>query len=170
MIFLENRFLSGCDRYLATPTGDIMSPNYPDNYPHRANCKYTIAIASGLQIALVFQDFAIENHASCRYDNLKIFDGANNTSPLLGTFCGTLSPGRIVSTGNMLHLEFQSDFSSSAKGFFANYTTGSARKCCLIMFLLIKHMHINNCEGITASYLLHNNDYCKVSLKVFGKL
>lgn len=105
-----------------------MSPNYPNNYPHRSNCKYTIGIASGLQIELMFQDFVIEYHDACRYDNLKIYDGANNTSPLIGTFCGTLSPGRIVSTGSMLHLEFISDFSNSAKGFFANYTTGSARK------------------------------------------
>jgi len=117
---------SGCDRYLVSPTGSVMSPNYPNNYPHSANCKYTIAIASGLQIALVFQNFALERHDLCRYDSLTIFDGANNTSPQIGKFCGTSSPGRIVSTGNMLHLQFTSDFSGSAKGFFANYTTGSA--------------------------------------------
>ena len=116
----------GCDRYLATPTGSITSPSYPNNYPHRSNCKYTIGIASGLQIALVFQDFALEAHSECRYDNLKVYDGGNSTSPLIGTFCGTRSPGRIVSTGNMLHLVFNTDFSGSAKGFFANYTTGSA--------------------------------------------
>ena len=115
-----------------------MSPNYPNNYPHLANCKYTINIASGLQIALIFRDFALESHDSCRYDNLRIFDGANNTSPLIGIFCGTSSPGRIVSTGSMLHLEFKSDFSSSAKGFFANYTTGSARKFLLSLFLLVE--------------------------------
>ena len=111
-----------------------MSPNYPNNYPHSTSCKYTIVIASGLQIALVFQNFALERHGLCRYDSLTIYDGANNTSPLIGKFCGTASPGRIVSTGNMLHLQFTSDFSGSAKGFFANYTTGSARK--LLMSLV----------------------------------
>ena len=115
-----------------------MSPNYPNNYPHLANCKYTIDIPSGLQIELIFRDFALERHDSCRYDNLRIFDGANNTSPLIGKFCGTASPGRIVSTGNMLHLEFVSDFSSSAKGFFANYTTGSACKCFIPFSLFIE--------------------------------
>ena len=118
----------GCDKYMATPTGSLRSPNYPQNYPHNANCRYTIAISSGLQIALTFRDFAMETHSDCRYDNLRIYDGGNSTAPIVGTFCGTRSPGRIVSTGNMLHLVLKSDFSSSARGFFANYTTGSSRK------------------------------------------
>eukprot|EP00794_Sanderia_malayensis_P003248 gene3248-3729_t len=117
---------SGCDVFLSTPSGSIQSPGYPNNYPHRQNCKYTISISSGMQIALVFRVFQIEQHSSCNYDYLMIYDGVNNTSPMIGKFCGTHSPGRIVSRGNSLHLVFRSDFSSSAKGFFANYTTGTS--------------------------------------------
>ena len=111
-----------------------MSPNFPNNYPNHVNCKYTIVVAPDLQIGLVFQKFSVEWNPTCNYDSLTIFDGASNTSRLIGRFCGYSPPGPIVSTGNMLHLQFTSDYIVTAKGFFANYTTGSASEF-LMLFL-----------------------------------
>ena len=103
-----------------------MSPNFPNYYPNSANCRYTIVVAPGLQIALMFEKFSVEFHSSCIYDSLAVFDGINNIARLIGRFCGYSPPGPIVSTGNMLHLQFTSDFSVTARGFFARYTTGYA--------------------------------------------
>ena len=117
-----------------------MSPNFPSNYPNNANCRYTIVVAPGLQIGLVFQHFSVEWHSSCSYDSLTVFDGASNASPLIGRFCGYLPPGPITSTGNMLHLQFTSDYIISAKGFLANYTTGSASEFLRLIVLRLSEM------------------------------
>ena len=68
-------------------------------------------LSSGQLIKTDFIIFDIEDEASCGYDYLKIYDGPSNSSPLLGTFCGTNSPGQIISTdaSGALTFEFHSD-------------------------------------------------------------
>ena len=67
----------------------------------------------------------MELHVDCSYDSLKIYDGDNTTSPLIGSFCGQHSPGSILSSGNYLYMVFKSDMSGGGQGFVANYVTGT---------------------------------------------
>ncbi|KAJ8337763.1 hypothetical protein SKAU_G00367290 [Synaphobranchus kaupii] len=52
--------------------GLIESPNYPNSYPHYANCSWTITATMGNTINYTFQAFNLEQHSLCRYDYVKI--------------------------------------------------------------------------------------------------
>lgn len=69
-----------------------------------------------------FTQFDLEYQSSCSYDWLRIYDGPNELSPLIGTFCGTDSPGIIVSTheSGALTFVFHSDYSITASGWEAD--------------------------------------------------
>ncbi len=74
-------------------------------------------------IKVNFTDFNIEFHQNCEYDWLKIFDGPNTSSnTLLGSYCGTDSPGEVVATNaeGALTFWFSSDGSVTAPGWVAS--------------------------------------------------
>ena len=66
-------------------SGEITSPNYPENYPHNLNRKeYEIVVAAGKRVELTFEDLVIEaNGSDCPYDNLKAYDTLAAGSPTL---------------------------------------------------------------------------------------
>lgn len=66
----------------------------------------------------------IEKHDSCTYDYVEVRDGASESSPLLGRFCGYDKPDDIKSTSNQLWLKFASDGSVNKAGFAANFFKG----------------------------------------------
>ena len=82
------------------------------------DCQVTIRFEEGQRVAIEFVDFNIESHSSCIYDYLKVRDGDNINSNLIGSrLCGTTIPGRIESTGNAMMLQFHSDGSVVRPGF-----------------------------------------------------
>ncbi|XP_041458355.1 cubilin-like [Lytechinus variegatus] len=112
---------TGCGGTLTSPTGSFTSPSYPYAYNHDAFCVWTMSVAQGSQIILTFSDFDVEDHSSCVFDYVKVLDGLDTTSPILGTFCGSTIPEPIHSTGNGMRVEWQSDYSVSGRGFSATY-------------------------------------------------
>jgi hypothetical protein len=56
-------------------------------------------------------------------DRLYIYDGENNSAPLLAELSGNTLPGAIESTGNKVFIEFITDGSNTAPGFYLNYKT-----------------------------------------------
>lgn len=92
------------------------------NYANNLN--YTMTFYPGAingKINATFSAFNLEYHASCNYDWLKIYNGPNVSSPLIGTYCGTNSPGTITSEHNTgaLTFQFYSDYSVTAAGWAA---------------------------------------------------
>jgi len=82
------------------------------NYEDMTDYTTTISSSSAnLPIRVEFLTFELEADNSCIYDYLNIYDGGSTSSPLLGTFCGTNSPGTITSTdpSNSLTFQFHSD-------------------------------------------------------------
>jgi hypothetical protein len=65
--------------------------------------------------------FDIEANINCNWDWLKIYDGPNTLSPLLGTWCGTDSPGTIIAENSYgaLTFQFHSDISVTRPGWEA---------------------------------------------------
>lgn len=116
---------TGCDVYKASSNGEISSPYYPNFYSPMSNCKYTIKARDGHVIKLSFNVFSLEDVLDCTKDYLKIYNGEDEKSPLIGTFCGDRSPGVILSKGNFLFMVFKSDLSSEHKGFHSVYETGT---------------------------------------------
>ncbi len=91
-------------------------------YSNNENHVLTIyPAAANAKLIADFTSFNVEYEASCSYDFLMIFDGPDNTQPLIGIYCGTNSPGTIVSThsSGALTFQFHSDYSVTASGWEA---------------------------------------------------
>lgn len=50
----------------------FLSPNYPTTYNRNAECYWTITVAQGSSIMLLFVDMDIEQHSSCAYDYVEV--------------------------------------------------------------------------------------------------
>ncbi|XP_078492916.1 astacin-like metalloendopeptidase [Ciona intestinalis] len=113
-------------RVLTDGYGVMTSPLYPYNYKADVECLQTIIAPPGDQVTLSFEAVDVEDYSGiCYYDWIKVYDGEDGTSPLLGTFCGTSVPADVRSTGSVLTVLFFSDYSVTKRGFVANYVTSS---------------------------------------------
>ncbi|XP_076455418.1 tolloid-like protein 2 [Babylonia areolata] len=109
------RSVSECRQDTRGLSGTVQSPNYPDNYPNRQSCVYTITAPAGYRITLTFTDLSLE---SC-CDFVEIRDG-NRTSPVIGLYRNSL-PGPANTSGNQMWIRFFSDGSITRRGFRATY-------------------------------------------------
>ncbi len=98
--------------------GFLRSNNYPENYNTNERCEWTIlAPETGMNIQLRFADFNIDPSTNCEYDYLEVFDGESSASPSLGKFCGRQVPDLLQSTGDKIHVTFQTDNADTRPGF-----------------------------------------------------
>ncbi|KPP78874.1 CUB and sushi domain-containing protein 1-like [Scleropages formosus] len=114
-----------CGGNLTSASGLILSPEYPEPYPHGRECDWTVTVTPDYVIVLTFNQFSLEPS----YDFLHIYDGPDSLSPLLGSFYGTDVPDRIESSSNTLFLAFRSDASLSSNGFVLQYTENPRESC-----------------------------------------
>ncbi len=90
----------------------------PDrNYYNNENYIYTISPANAYAVQLTFQSFNLEANK----DSLWLYNGPNISSPLIGAFTGTNSPGIITTTQPFLTLRFKSDGATTNSGFMAKW-------------------------------------------------
>uniref|UniRef100_A0A8C6L3G6 CUB and Sushi multiple domains 2 n=1 Tax=Nothobranchius furzeri TaxID=105023 RepID=A0A8C6L3G6_NOTFU len=114
-----------CGGNLTGTRGLILSPDYPEPYPHGRECDWRVTVTLDYVISLSFNQFSLEPS----YDFLHIYDGPDSLSPLLGSFYGTDVPDRIESSSNTLFLAFRSDASLSSNGFVLQYTENPRESC-----------------------------------------
>ncbi|CAH2282322.1 cubilin [Pelobates cultripes] len=108
----------------SNPTGYIISPNYPNNYPQNSDCIWTIIVQNGESVQLSFQDqFDIQPSESCDSSYLELRDGADFSGRLLAKLCGNTLPVTYKSLGTAMYLRFKTDNSPTQKGFKAMYST-----------------------------------------------
>ncbi|XP_047426669.1 bone morphogenetic protein 1-like isoform X2 [Mugil cephalus] len=112
---------AGCDHVVNSVSGTISSPNWPDKYPSKKACTWSMSTTPGHRIKLVFNEVDMEAHPECAYDHLEIYDGRDVRAPSLGRFCGVKKPSPVVSSGNGLFLRFFSDNSVQKRGFEVSY-------------------------------------------------
>lgn len=87
-------------------------------YRNGENYTFTLSSPDGESpITLSFNTFALGSG-----DELRIYDGNNSNSPLLGTFSGSTVPGIFNSSGASLTLHFISDGSVRGEGFEAQWS------------------------------------------------
>ncbi|XP_053408750.1 cubilin-like isoform X2 [Mercenaria mercenaria] len=116
----------GCGGYLRNPTGSFTSPNYPNPYPHRRTCEWTIVADTGSYIQLTIETFDLEFHSSCAFDGLEIYGGPDDSAPRLAHLCAPQQNPQVLSTtGNMMFVRFRSDISVNGNGFSATYKTNT---------------------------------------------
>lgn len=84
-------------------------------YYDNENYAFTISPTGAVQTTLNFLSFATE----ANYDTLWLYDGPSTSSPLIGAYHGTNSPGMVTSSGPSLTLRFKSDGATRADGWMA---------------------------------------------------
>ncbi|XP_078600494.1 blastula protease 10-like [Branchiostoma floridae x Branchiostoma japonicum] len=110
--------------FLGGPIGEIKSPMYPQNYPNFVNCKWLINATGTEPITISFNAFSLEeSFFGCVYDFVKVYDGADERAPLLGTYCGETNPPDLTSSGDQMFITFSSDSSRNETGFFIEYSS-----------------------------------------------
>uniref|UniRef100_A0A4W6CKG4 Metalloendopeptidase n=1 Tax=Lates calcarifer TaxID=8187 RepID=A0A4W6CKG4_LATCA len=113
---------AGCDHVVNSVSGIISSPNWPDKYPSKKACTWSLSTTPGHRIKLIFNEIDMEAHLECAYDHLEIYDGRDFRAPSLGRFCGTKKPSPVISSGNKMFLHFFSDNSVQKRGFEVSYS------------------------------------------------
>nr|XP_039257270.1 CUB and sushi domain-containing protein 1-like [Styela clava] len=114
---LDSRILVLGDNVVS---GEISTPNFPDNYPNGSDISWMIAYPEGHTIDLNIVEF--ETEKCC--DHLIVYDGMNtSTSNALAIVDGVIegNDSSIASTGNALFLRFSSDCLISRSGFRATF-------------------------------------------------
>ena len=89
-------------------------------------------------VKVLFNDFKLES--SCD-DVLKFYDGMNDTSNLIGSYCGTTHPEVIYSTGQYLYVKFHTDNMINYKGFnfsFKAVGEGTVMQWCIQCYVYIE--------------------------------
>uniref|UniRef100_A0A2K6LAX6 CUB and Sushi multiple domains 2 n=1 Tax=Rhinopithecus bieti TaxID=61621 RepID=A0A2K6LAX6_RHIBE len=114
-----------CGGNLTERRGTILSPGFPEPYLNSLNCVWKIVVPEGAGIQIQVISFVTEQN----WDSLEVFDGADNTVTMLGSFSGTTVPALLNSTSNQLYLHFYSDISVSAAGFHLEYKTVGLSSC-----------------------------------------
>lgn len=61
-----------CGGNFFTSEGFITSPNFPNDYPPRMDCKWTINVPVSNQIELNFTQLDLEESRDCSYDFVEI--------------------------------------------------------------------------------------------------
>lgn len=62
----------GCGGNVTTPSGTILSKNYPNNYPHNTDCEWLITVDETHAVDFTFIDFDVEGASDCRYDYVAV--------------------------------------------------------------------------------------------------
>ena len=82
---------------------------------------YTISPPNVSILSLNFSSFDLESN----FDSLYLYDGLSTSSPLIGAYTGSSSPGTVSSTGGSITLHFISDPLVNNAGFSATWTCTS---------------------------------------------
>ena len=89
---------------------------------------------------VIFDDFSLQDNDPC-HDALQFYDGADEVSTLLGSYCGTKHPEVIFSTGLSLFVKFYTNAMITERGFsfrFSAVKRGTVVICSLKLFDVLK--------------------------------
>ena len=107
---MQNLTVYDCQGTLKDSESNGLNPSW---YSHNENFNFTICPPNALQTTITFISFSTEPNN----DYLTIYDGPDNTYPILGgPFSGTNLPPQIMSSG-CITLEFISDQNVAEEGF-----------------------------------------------------
>ncbi|XP_023274135.1 procollagen C-endopeptidase enhancer 2-like [Seriola lalandi dorsalis] len=114
-----------CGGKITKAQGEIMTPNWPDKkYPPGTSCSWLITVEPEMVIQVKFDKFLLESDTYCRFDYVAFFNGGEkDDSRLIGKYCGDQAPQPIITSGNVLLVQFVSDLSVTSDGFLAHYTS-----------------------------------------------
>ena len=113
MYEMQNLTVDDCEGFITdSEAGDV-----PGTYDHNENFTFSICVPEAESITLTFLEFCTETD----FDSLRIYDGPDTLSLLLGTFTGEPDPPVLVATSGCLTLNFVSDPSVTCTGWNARW-------------------------------------------------
>ncbi|NVO03231.1 MAG: M6 family metalloprotease domain-containing protein [Bacteroidetes bacterium] len=121
------------------------------------------ALSASNPVKANFTLFDLEDETNCSYDYLKIYNGPTTSSTLIGTFCGTNSPGIITSThsSGALTFKFHADEGVTGAGWQATIScvgiTEVAETNTDNQFLLYPNPFNNYCTLVSSLPLKNAN-------------
>lgn len=80
----------GCGGVLYGDHGSFSSPNYPGTYANGTSCEWRIRAPSGRVVTVTFNQISIDDPGDCENNYLKLYDGPDANSPVVGPYCGTV--------------------------------------------------------------------------------
>ncbi|XP_017269603.1 cubilin [Kryptolebias marmoratus] len=108
----------GCGGTLHGDHGSFTSPNYPGTYPNNTNCEWDIKAPRGRVVTITFVQISIDDAGDCQNNFLKLYDGPDTSSPLIGPYCGMetdIAP--FTASSHEVHIIFQAQASTLPSGF-----------------------------------------------------
>uniref|UniRef100_UPI00358E828C ovochymase-2-like n=1 Tax=Myxine glutinosa TaxID=7769 RepID=UPI00358E828C len=75
---------------ITSGSGQLVSPGFPGPDPGNMTCLWLLSQPLGHTLQVTVHTLSSHSSSGCTGDGLTIFDGPNDTSPLLGLFCGQL--------------------------------------------------------------------------------
>ncbi|XP_071942939.1 cubilin-like isoform X2 [Antedon mediterranea] len=119
IIYTSSLSSAACGGHLTADSAILISPNFPNAYPHDAECIWIIEVPSTEVVTLNITDLQLETSGNCVYDYVEIRDGEDELSPFMGRYCNPQAiPPPIVSSQNFMFVKFHSDFSVAPEGGF----------------------------------------------------
>lgn len=115
----QNSYCSAITALMTAQNGSFADGSAANSYSNNTNCSWLIQPTNAKAITLSFSAFNTE----LNNDGVIVYDGANNSSPVLGEFSGSSIPKSVVSTGGSMYVEFLSNPSVRGQGWVANYTS-----------------------------------------------
>lgn len=154
--YQKNFIIDQYCRYSVPSTGNITVDKcsgmlYDDggmgNYSDNTSGSFTISPSGASSITLSFQSFQLENS----YDYVKIYDGPNTNSNLIGTYTGSTLPnnGQISSTQGSITIEQQSDSYVNYSGFSLTWQCSYPNTSPICDFTISDSI---TCDGIIQFY------------------
>lgn len=115
----QSPYCTGAAATLSAQSGSFTDGSASNNYANNTNCSWLIQPTNATSITLSFSNFNTE----LNYDGVVVYDGANNSAPMLKQFSGTSLPNPVTSSGGSMFVEFLSDPAVRGQGWTANYTS-----------------------------------------------
>lgn len=141
---------------LTTFNGSFGDGSTMGAYLGLSQCSWLLQPVGALAVELNVTYYSLEDADNC-YDYIRVFDGADATAPVIGTYCNANPPpSSIVSSGPSLYVEFRSDFNVEYDGFNADYY-GIAEYCGPLKTYTAASGTVNDGSG-SRNYL--NNSDC----------
>ncbi|MCF8331309.1 MAG: C10 family peptidase [Bacteroidales bacterium] len=89
------------------------------HYQNNSSCSYLIEHPSAAPLKLQFTRWQLADAG----DQVTVYDGKDNTAPVIGSFDGTQNPTMLTSSSNRVFVEFHTDGSGQGLGWKLKYTT-----------------------------------------------
>ncbi|CAL1544201.1 unnamed protein product [Lymnaea stagnalis] len=112
-----------CNAATNNPSGQIVSHDYPYNYPNYELCMWTLRGTSNVYYVISISYMDIEYSYNCSLDSLKIYDVKPNGNTQLAMFCNGKDTSKhiVATTSNSMLVVFKTDHSVQGRGFSGYY-------------------------------------------------